>query len=170
MCGEWSLPIFFCGDYVAPLDEIVKQFKFHGITSPAKFFARQISERFATTIVGLEATQLIPIALHPGREDFRGYNQALLFAQALSEYLGLPVDELSLRRVRKRRPQAQLSLRKRVANISGVFRALPPARTGIRSILVDDVVTSGVTVMQAKQVLEEAGHKVVAVIAIAHGS
>lgn len=170
VCGEWALPLFFCGAYVAPLDEIVKQLKFHGITSPAAFFARQLSERFAEQIANLNDAQLIPIALHPGREDARGYNQATLLAEALSENLGLPVDCRSLRRVRKRRPQAQLSLRKRVANIKGVFGALPPSRPGVRSILVDDVVTSGITVMQAKQVLEESGHKVVAVIAIAHGS
>jgi ComF family protein len=170
VCGEWALPLFFCGGYVAPLDSIIKQFKFHGITPPADFFARQLADSFGEQIADLNANQLIPIALHPAREDVRGYNQAFLLAEALGKHLGLPVDNTSLRRVHKRRPQSNLSLRKRVANIKGVFRALPPPTPGTRSILVDDVATSGVTVMQAKEVLEEAGHRVVAVMAIAHGS
>ena len=36
-------------------------------------------------------------------------------------------------------------------------------------ILIDDVVTSGKTIYEAKRTLEDAGYRVVAAIAIAHG-
>jgi len=112
---------------------------------------------------------LIAVPLYPSREKRRGYNQAALFAEQLAQLLDLPVRKDILFRVEKRKPQAKLKFERRTENIRGAFTVVEEAENGERVILVDDVVTSGATAKEAKRELEEAGYRVCAVVAIAHG-
>ena len=169
-CGEKSLPLFAFGNYCNPLNEIVIQFKFHGITSPATILADLINQQFGERIASLNATALVPIPLFPSRENSRGYNQAVLLAEQLSVRLALPVRGDIIFRIRKRKPQAKLNLRQRATNIKGVFSVVEPSEKQRRVILVDDVVTSGATVREATKILTEANYSVSAVIAMAHGA
>jgi len=168
-CREHALPLFVWGRYREPLDEIIRQFKFKGITAPARIFGALLAAEYGYRLHALAPDRLIPVSLHPARENQRGYNQAALLAREISAALDIPVDEGSLWRVKRRKPQAQLGMTERVANIRGVFRAEAPATGRSRVALVDDVVTSGVTVLQAKETLEQVGHRVVGIVAIAHG-
>lgn len=168
-CRDKYVPLFAYGNYVSPLREIIIQFKFKGITTPAATFAALLFEQFKQRLHSLGAVMLIPIPLYPSREKHRGYNQAVLLTKQLAGLLELPAKEDILFRVKKRKPQAKLDFEKRVRNIKGVFAVAEDAETAEKLILVDDVVTSGATVTEAKRELEKAGYRVCAVIAIAHG-
>ncbi len=168
-CGEMSVPLFAFGDYSGSLRESIIQFKFKGVTSVAAYYAEAISERFGERIGRIGADLLVPIPLHSGREHRRGYNQARLFADQLGPRLEMVVDQEILYRVKRRRPQARLTEAERVRNIRGVFEVDEEALESTRVILVDDVVTSGATILEARRVLEEAGYTVAGVIAMAHG-
>lgn len=168
-CQDRSFPLFAFGDYTAPLKDVVIQFKFKGITSPASLFADLIVDKFEVNLAAQSADFLVPIPLHPSRQARRGYNQAALLAERLSERLNLPVDNDIIERVKRRRPQARLDLRHRARNINSVFEAIPTEVENTGLILVDDVVTSGATMLEARHTLEKAGHRVVAAVAIAHG-
>jgi ComF family protein len=98
---------------------------------------------------------LVPVPLHPHRLRQRGFDQALLLAQAAGRRFGLPVKTL-LRRVR---PTGQQVGRDRVArerNVRGAF-AGDPAAFGLRVCLVDDVLTTGATASAAARALLDAG-------------
>jgi ComF family protein len=169
VCREKSAPLFAYGDYASPLQDIIIQFKFRGITSPATLFAPLLYKQFQRQLQSLKAEMLIPVPLYPSREKHRGYNQAALFAEQLAELLDLPVSKDLLFRVEKRKPQAKLKFEKRAENIKGAFTVAEEAEKGGRVILVDDVVTSGATATEARNELEKAGYRVCAVVAIAHG-
>ena len=167
-----SFPLFAAGCYSEPLRDIVLRFKFHGVVGVAALMAGEIAERFARRIEKLAPAVLVPVPLHPSREYVRGYNQAALFANALSRRLDIPVVETLLCRTRNRRPQAKLKPARRVANIRGVFEFSSPGSPPDgceRVILVDDVVTSGQTLFEARRVLRRGGVRVVGAVAIAHG-
>jgi len=169
-CEQQSLPLFAYGNYAAPLKEVIIQFKFRGIKLPAAVFASLLCETFVEQLRSLQADMLVPIPLHSSRERERGYNQASLFAERLAEQLDLPVREDILVRMEKRKPQATLTFEKRIENVSGVFAVISEVpEQPERVILVDDVVTSGATVREAARELEQAGYRVVAAAAIAHG-
>lgn len=168
VCKGESLPLYAYGDYADPLEQIIIQFKFKGITRSSQVFAGLLTDRFGADILSLGAEALVYVPLHARREMYRGYNQAEVFARDLSAGLGLEVCTDVLRRARKRRPQARLSLSKREINIKGVFEIDRPPENLSRVILVDDVVTSGSTVREAIRTLEEANIRVLAVIALAH--
>lgn len=169
VCREKSVPLFAYGNYASPLQDIIIQFKFRGITLPATLFAPLLYEQFQKQLQSLKAALLVPVPLYPSREKRRGYNQAALFAEQLAQLLDLPVRKDILFRVEKRKPQAKLKFERRVENIKGAFTVAEEAESGERVILVDDVVTSGATATEARNELEKAGYKVCAVVAIAHG-
>ena len=166
-----SFPLFVAGDYSDPLRQIVINFKFKSVTAPADLIAARVIKQFGDKIRRLTPAVLVPIPLHPSREYVRGYNQAAVFASALARRLEFGVDESILCRIKKRRPQSKLKKRKRLANIRSVFEALRSTKTEQsvdRIILVDDVVTSGQTMFEARRCLKKAGYQVVGAIAMFH--
>jgi ComF family protein len=170
-CGECkteSLPLFAYGNYAHPLEDIIIQYKFKGIKTPAGFIAKLFHQQFHQAIGAIDSRVLVPIPLHPARENRRGYNQATLFANELAAQFGFEVDTGILSRTKKRKEQARLNHRDRVANIRGVFEVNDEAGVDGSVVLVDDVVTSGSTVREAVRVLKESEIEVAAVFAMAH--
>ena len=165
-----SFPLFAAGSYTGPLREVVVQYKFHGAKSVVPVVAERLAVRFGAEIRKLSPAVLVPVPLHPGREYVRGYNQALLLAEAVSPLLDLPVIDNLLFRVKKRRLQSRLGKSKRAANIRSVFALAAEIDPDVchRVILVDDVVTSGQTLFEVRRTLRAGGFRVVGAIAIAH--
>jgi ComF family protein len=165
-----SFPLFAAGSYTGPLREVVVQYKFRGATSVVPIVAERIATQFGAEIQKLSPALLVPIPLHPSREYLRGYNQAEVLAEAVSPLVGIPVVDDIIFRVRKRRPQSRLSKSKRASNIKSVFALSADLDSDLchRVILVDDVVTSGQTLFEARRTLQAGGFKVVGAIAIAH--
>ena len=166
-----SFPLFAAASYADPMQQIIVKYKFRGAVSAAPLVAEKLAVRFSEQIRKLSPAVLLPIPLHPSREYLRGYNQAQIFADELAGALDLPVDKDLLVRLRKRRPQSRLRKSKRAANIRGVFalveEPVDPDRCR-RVILVDDVVTSGQTIFEARRTLIQGGFEVVGAIAMAH--
>jgi len=112
---------------------------------------------------------LVPIPLHPDRENQRGYNQAFIIAEKLTVLSEIKVSTELIYRTKKRKPQSKMDLKNRSKNIEGVFEADDDYKTCERILLIDDVVTTGSTVKEAKKILEKAGHNVIGAAALAHG-
>ena len=168
-CGGDYLPLYAYGDYSSPLRDIIIQFKFKGVTSPARVFAHLLHNRFGSYIDKKQARLLVPIPLHRHRESIRGYNQAALLAGQLAVPLNLSVADDILYRTRNRQPQTKVRFDGRQANVAGVFETAQETSARPACILVDDVVTTGSTLMEARRVLVAAGYDVVAAVSIAHG-
>lgn len=105
------------------------------------------------------ATRIIPVPLHAERERDRGFNQAALIGRALSRATLLPLDEVSLIRVKNiKRHRAGMDAKGRRDTVANAFRVTHPALVaGERVLLVDDVFTTGATVSSCASALLEAG-------------
>lgn len=100
-----------------------------------------------------------PVPTTAARERSRGYNQARLLADAVGDSLGIPVAE-TLARTRGGPTQVALPPSLRKANVEGAFRPVEPPVPGLpgaRVVLVDDVLTTGATAVQAASVLRALG-------------
>ena len=106
--------------------------------------------------VQLDVDLLVPVPLHPARLRERTYNQALLLARELGRGRCLPTAHDALRKCRSTTPQQSLTAAQRRANLRGAF-VLNREVTGRKILLVDDVMTTGVTVDLCSQVLLSGG-------------
>ena len=98
---------------------------------------------------------LVPIPLGAARRRERGYNQSAELAAALGRLVSLPVREDVLIRTRDTARQTGLAPDARRANLDRAFRA---EHCGpVRPVLVDDVFTTGATLVAAAEALLEAG-------------
>jgi len=152
-----------------PLDRIIHAFKYEGGAALAPWIASLLPVPPALTEgIGREYV-LTPVSLHPARRARRGYDQAALLAGVVSERWGVPLVE-ALARTRDHEPQARLEPDRRRANVQGVFRVTKPAAVEGRPVLlVDDVATTGSTLLEAARALEEAGATWVLALSAAHG-
>jgi len=151
---------FTLGDYATPQDGLILALKFGGALPLAGWLASQLAVRICET-VGATARLpdlLVPIPLSPARIARRGFNQAWEIARPLARHLGVRTAPALLARVRDTPAQSALDLSARRANLRGAFRLARPGRLdGLHIGLVDDVMTSGVTLHEAARVLKSHG-------------
>ena len=164
-------------------DEAIRKgiwaFKYHNQTSLARTFAKVLYEHLLDELSdsllfgGFEEPLLMPIPLSRKRLDERGYNQSLLVAKALgsldsSRSFVLCADVL----IRMKETESQVRMRDRKSreeNIKHAFKVMDEQKINDRNIiLLDDIVTTGATVSEAKKTLLAAGARNVYCIALAH--
>jgi len=116
-----------------------------------------------------EATRVIPVPLHPHREESRGFNQATAIARVIATSASLPLDVVSLIRTSHAEVhRAGLDARGRRDTVANAFQVrYPNLIDGEKILLVDDVFTTGATVSACSEVLREAGAREVFVLTIA---
>lgn len=101
---------------------------------------------------------VLPVPLHRVRALERGYNQSERLARGIADTVGAPVGDGVLVRGRATRTQTALDKQARWRNVSGAFELTTPGPVaGRRVLLVDDVMTTGATVVAAAQPLIASG-------------
>ncbi|MBA3497908.1 MAG: ComF family protein [Gemmatimonadales bacterium] len=119
----------------------------------------RVAESLATAMRGLEPltgqVSLVPVPLGARRLRARGYNQSERLATALGALIRRPVRPDGLSRPRETKTQTALTPEGRQANVAGAFAGGPVA--GLDCVLVDDVFTTGATLVEAASALRRAG-------------
>src|SRR4030095_1666687 len=100
---------------------------------------------------------IVPVPLHPARERERGFNQAELLAEWLSDHLSVPLRP-ALERVHYTMTQTAFDRAERMKNLRGALRLRKKADVrSLRGLLIDDVLTTGSPLSECARVLKEAG-------------
>ncbi len=117
-----------------------------------------------------EDTLLLPVPLHHGRLVKRRYNQSALLVQVLAKHSPAKPLYNVLRRHRATQCMGDMSHEERAANVKDAFHVPAkyyPYLEGCNVVLVDDVYTTGTTVLECTKALLNAGVAEVHVLTLA---
>ena len=156
--------------YEDAVRESLLRFKFHGAQSAAEGYGELLARCAAEELGGqFDTVTWVPVSKK--REHERGYDQARLLAKATAKALGMPLTP-TLYKQRNTQPQSGTGdAAKRRANITGAYRMKKGADvTGKRVLLIDDIVTTGSTLLECARVLGKAGAEQVVCATVARAA
>ena len=146
--------------YAFPVDSLITRFKHQAKWPLGRLLGGLLSQHLQHAFdEGLVRPDLLlPVPLAERRQRQRGFNQAALLGQWLSEQLHLPVQQHWLQRVIDTPAQQQLDAATRKRNLRRAFTLAPASRIGgLHLALVDDVLTTGATAESLARLLKQAG-------------
>lgn len=155
------------------LKKVIKAIKYRLASTVWDDFQREIAPQSIARVLiytsFIDNIVLCPIPLHPYRLKERGFNQAEIISNWLSTYLQTPVAHLLLRTIHTP-PQAKIhDSQQRHKNVHNIFTMKDGSVLFPGVILIDDVITTGSTILEATHILKEAGVSKVYTITIARG-
>jgi len=151
--------------YAWPLSQLLLSYKSGGRSSLGRPLARLLVEHLPERALQT-VDRVLPVPLHPGRLAERGFNQAEHLARPLCRRHGLRLDTQSARRRIDTPSQQGLHRRARQRNLREAF-AVDADLSGLRVLLVDDVMTTGTTLKMLARQVRRAGAVWVGAVALA---
>lgn len=167
--------IFWATSYkYEPIRKLIRALKYRRAADAARLLAELIHSRlliqhrvfnkFNKTIV------IIPVPMHATRLRERGGNHAELIARELARLSGTPILADALVKIRPTHSQVEARSRaERLKNLARSFAVHDVEKiAGKNILLIDDVLTTGATIIECAKVLRAAGAHSVTVLVVAH--
>jgi len=153
--------------YAGVVKRILLRHKEHGQLALTAPLGRALAS--AATLLGREPVLLCPVPSAPSAVRARGHDHAWRLARTAAATLrdegrGATAVRL-LAPARRTADQAGLSSAQRAANLRGALVAT--GRPTLPVVVVDDVVTTGATLVEAARALRAGGHRVVGAAVVA---
>lgn len=143
------------------------RYKFKGVVGYARVYGRLMAQCVRDHLEGrYDLISWVPLS--DARRKKRGYDQAMLLAEAVA----LELDDVAAETLKKTRDtDAQSGLGDdgaRRANVLGAYHPVDPELiAGKRVLLVDDIITTGATISECARILRTAGAAEVVCITLA---
>jgi ComF family protein len=154
------------------VQHLIHGLKYHHCRENGIFLGQEIGKSLlkASDYQGID--YLIPIPLHPKKEKIRGYNQSHVIAEGISEIMNIPIAEKCLVRSVFTDTQTKKSREERWNNVKDIFNIEKPEKLENKHVLlIDDVLTTGATLMSAgKALMQVNGIKISVVTAACAGN
>ena len=100
-------------------------------------------------------------------EKKRGFNQCELIAKNIGYHINIPVSNC-IKKIKNTKEQKTLTKEERIKNLRGVFKVSRIKDIKDKNvILIDDVMTTGATINECKDVLKKSGANKIIVLTIA---
>ena len=139
------------------MNRSIYRFKYNKRSEYAKYYAKDICENLGRELKELHADALIPVPLHQSRQVMRGYNQAEVLAKELAKLTGIPCYSNLIKRVKNTVPQKELDDRERQNNLKKAFHIPSDVVKLNKTIVVDDIYTTGSTIDAVAKELRQHG-------------
>ena len=141
----------------SPYSRILFELKYHNHPEVGKTMGRMMAEELKATSFFDGIDLIVPIPLSRKKERQRGYNQSEWIAWGISEATGIPTDTTSVVRTKSNPSQTTLDHRQRRENVRDIFAVRHPGSLeGRHILLVDDVITTGATMLSCAETIARA--------------
>ncbi len=137
---------------------LIHRIKYHGEKACGEYLGRMFAREYPSRDIWTDIDYIVPIPLHRRKERMRGYNQSEWIARGISQETGIPLCSGALQCKTHRESQTQKNIYERYLSTRDVFELKPSSPlVGRHVMLVDDVVTTGATMLSCGEVLLQGG-------------
>lgn len=176
-CGECVNTSFYFDHayatafYNGGMKELLHRYKFSHRKYLKKYLASRLLDFYRQHLTGLSFDSVIAVPLDEKRQAERGFNQAALLSRQLAKNLGLREDSAKFRRHKRAAiPQHRLNKEMRIENVADSFKVTNKNTfVGQKILLIDDILTTGLTASECAKTLKNAGAVSVTVLTCARG-
>lgn len=149
---------YFYYEKHSPYASLLHQIKYHNQPQLGRWLAARAAQQMQPWGLFQGIDCLVPVPLHFTKLARRGYNQSDHIARGLSDVTGLPVYQAIVAR-RAHDTQTRKSAFERYRNSQGLYVPRPEAPgelAGKGIMLIDDVVTTGATLLTCAEAMAAA--------------
>lgn len=137
--------------------DLIHDFKYHNNWLLARKMGEWYGAELASSQLYADIDLIVPVPLHIRKKIKRGYNQSEYIAEGISKATGFPLDAKSVRRSTHNTSQTRRRKSERWQNVEGIFAVhKPDALRGKHLLLVDDVLTTGATIISLGETILKA--------------
>ena len=138
--------------------------KYQRFTKVIKYLLHPLKNQIIQLINNKSIDTLIPIPLHSVKFRERGFNQAEIISNVISDFVKIPVIQPLIRK-NWTTTQTALSINQRKQNIKNAFKLIEiPNKSKI--LIIDDVLTTGSTTNECARILKESKKSIIGVFTI----
>ncbi len=139
--------------YTGIMKEAMYRFKYLGRREYADVFADDAIRMWKRWLIAINPEVIIPVPMYGPKKKKRGYDQAEVFANKISERIHVPVRNDIIIRNENTIPMKGLSPGMRVNNVKNAFLIKESEVQFKRILVVDDIFTTGATINAVSGVL-----------------
>ncbi|MCB0738427.1 MAG: ComF family protein, partial [Bacteroidetes bacterium] len=122
--------------------KIMHDIKYNGNKKLAFEMGQKLGKAMQNVEWNIPLAGIIPVPLHPKKEEKRGFNQAIELGKGLAQELEIPILSRAIERTRQTETQTKKNRIERIENLLGAFNSKKFKNNG-NYLLIDDVLTTG---------------------------
>jgi ComF family protein len=153
------------------IQHLIHQLKYKNNTAIGVYLGELMGKTLLNSNRFTAIDYLVPLPLYPDKERKRGYNQAAIICNGMSELMNVPVLTGNVLRQRFTQTQTRKHRTERWENVAGSFTFNNPAALkGKNILLVDDVITTGATLEACGSVILQTPEVKLYIATLAHAA
>ena len=141
-----------------PIQSLIHCLKYQSNYRIGNYIGQLIASENSTYFENEKIDLIIPVPLHRIKFTERGYNQSFYIAKGISGITKIPLDTYLVKRIKNTESQTHLTNQERKANVKDAFKFYGKENLeGKNILLIDDIITTGSTIIECAKVLKENG-------------
>ena len=153
------------------LQHLIHQLKYNGNRDIGFYLGEVLGKSLMNSNRFNTIDALIPLPLYPDKERWRGYNQAAIICNGMSDSMNIPVYTDHVIRQYPTETQTRKHRSERWENVAGSFTVKNKASLkGKHLLLVDDVVTTGATLEACGSIILQSEDIRLSIATLAHAA
>lgn len=155
------------GFYGGILKTLILKFKYESDFTAGYLLSKLLVEMIKENEIYADVICYVPMTKKS--EKKRGFNQCEVIARHIGYHINVPVSDC-IKKIKNTKEQKTLTKEERVKSIKGAFKVSRIKDIKNKNvILIDDVMTTGATINECKDVLKKSGVNNITVLTIAKG-